>query len=285
MKTNHRECAWTQRRSATMAAAAMLACATSGVACTDAVSTAINPCPCADGYVCCDSGVCAKDQNLCAAATQALSQSIQGTWDGYFETPGSGNFGPDDSLRITISVDPSGTLSGTVTLGTGPVPPPPTDNTMAWPPGYDFSLSYLPGFHYAAQNLRWDSGRLRFDIGSREPWKDWCAAQTSYSHPEYSVDWYNCVPGGDLFLNPDGTCTAVACDGTYNESGVCSGPVTRTPFDCGRAYACAGVCGCDANGCRAGEADTLFDIALRNGYGDGSSSVSVGNIRLMQVSH
>src|ERR1051325_5411462 len=81
-------------------------------ACVDHVDTSLKSCPCAEGYVCCESGVCAADSGSCGAATAALSTSVQGSWSGYIE-----NFRSDapDAVRINIAVAGDGTLSGEVT--------------------------------------------------------------------------------------------------------------------------------------------------------------------------
>ena len=130
-------------------------------------------CPCANGAFCCSSGVCAADATGCDVATAALSNSVAGEWEGYFE---DFSLSTDDALKISIAVAADGTLSGHVTIGQGPAPAPPTDPDAPWPsdlvidrPGGALP-PYVPGFSYEARNIRWVAKRLRFDMAPREAW-------------------------------------------------------------------------------------------------------------------
>ncbi len=251
-------------------------------ACADhvAVPTEITSCPCAGSSVCCASGVCAANQNACDAATHALSESIQGVWTGYLE-----NFqlSTDDSIKISIDVAPDGTLSGQVVLGKDTQPAPATDPDSPWPPSINpvtpVLPSYIPGFAYEARNIRWEARRLRFDIAQYQAWQPWCALQQSY---QTGPDSYNCVPGnGGVGTAPDGTGTQM-CFAEDRAGNIVA------PVQCFKLFLfCDGLgpCSCDATACNARtDFSYSFDIALRDGIGDGSNTLSNGNVRLTQSS-
>ncbi len=132
--------------------------------------TETNPCPCASGYVCCSSGVCATDQGGCGAVTAVLSQAVAGDWTGYLEDFSfpSGS----DAIKISIAVAPDGALSGQVVLGAGSAPPTATDPDVAWPQGVSAaSVRYgLEGASYDALNILWEANRLKFSISLYSPW-------------------------------------------------------------------------------------------------------------------
>jgi hypothetical protein len=257
-------------------------------ACADhvPVPTAIASCPCTSGSVCCASGVCAANQSACAEATQALSESVKGEWSGYLE-----NFqlSTDDSIDISITVAPDGTLSGQVVLGKDTPPAPATDPDAPWPPSLGPAQGiiatpvllprYIPGFAYDARNIRWEAGRLRFDISQYEAWQPWCALQQSYPTGSGA---FNCIPGnGGVGTEPDATGPQMC----YAEDGAGNVIAPVACFKLGLFCGGGGPCSCDATACNA-RADFFysFDIALRDGMGDGSNSLSGGNLRLTQSS-
>jgi len=245
-------------------------------ACVDhvPVPAEITSCPCTAGNFCCASGVCAQNQNACGAATLALSEAAKGEWTGYLE---NFQWSLDDSIKISIAVAPNETLSGQVVLGKDIPPAPATDPNAPWPPSVDLVTPllppYIPGFIYTAQNIRWESQRLRFTIAQYEAWQPWCELQHSYQ----TGDTFSCIPGSGGVGNAQG------CFAT-NDAGDIIGPV-----ECFKLYPfCGGFgpCSCDAAGCSARtDASHSFDIALRDGIGDGSTDLSGGSIRLTQTSH
>jgi hypothetical protein len=252
-------------------------------ACASHVSVpeAIQTCPCANGAFCCSSGVCAPNANGCDAATAALSNSVEGQWQGYFE-----NFAlsTDDSLTISIVVADDGTMSGHVTIGQSPPPAPATDPDAPWPPGLN-ALSpsgpglprYIPGFAYEAHHVRWEAQRLRFEIGQNEPWQPWCQLQTAYP---LSDGQYRCIPGegGGMNVDTDPQCFTEDIAGNV----IGEVPCFKLYLMCVPGTPCA----CEADGCAANlGAVYTFDIALHDGVGDGSSSLTDSPIRLNQVSH
>jgi hypothetical protein len=278
-------------------------------ACADQVPTAANACPCADGYVCCDSGVCAQDQSSCGVATAALSQSVQGVWTGYIE-----NFqlSTDDSLTVAISVDPSGALSGQVTIGHATPPAPATDPALPWPvdlQGVTAKVpSYIPGFVYTAEDISWQTRRLKFRIAKYEPWQPWCALQQSYPVDATGTD-FSCLPGGIVAQQVDPYTgrvlpwPAVVLDAQGN---CLTATIPSAPVNCAKSVLCdtvgacvcdpsgcncggTGVCQCDATGCQAGAVwmsvpiGYWFDIAFDGALGDGSVNLSAGGSDLRNV--
>lgn len=245
------------------------------------VPAEIQTCPCAGSAYCCPSGVCAADATGCDAATAALSNSVEGEWQGYFE---NFSLNTDDSLAISIVVADDGTMSGHVTIGQATPPAPATDPTTPWPPGLGITLGgaqlpqYIPGFAYQARNVRWEAQRLRFEIEQFEPWQPSCQLQTPYPT---SAGGYNCVPGeGGGTSSGEGA--DEQCIAQDNQGMVVAQVPCFAFFDlCGGPR----VCQCDATACRADpSAVYTFDIALRDGLGDGSTSLTTSPIRLNQAS-
>ena len=287
MKSQHRASTDTvieQRLRSTklIAALAVAAGLGGGAACAEHVTvpTEIASCPCSGGSVCCASGICAASQDACTAATRALSESVQGVWTGYLE-----NFqlSTDDTLKISIDVASDGTLSGQVVLGMDTPPAPATDGNAVWPPSVDPNMPllppYMPGFAYEARNIRWEARRLRFEMAQFQAWQPWCALQQSY---QIGPDWFSCIPGTGGMSERDPSSGAVTCVATDADG---SNP---TPVPCFKLTAfCSiiGPCACDAATCKA-RTDMFysFDIALRDGIGDGSTSLANTNVRLTQSS-
>jgi hypothetical protein len=280
--------------------------------CVDKVDTAILSCPCATGYVCCESGVCATDQTGCTAATAALSASVAGHWTGYIENLASG----DDAVDLTIALASDGSLTGQVKIGSGTVPAPATDGTVGWPASIDQGLEttppdYISGFAYTAQDMSWVAKRLKVRMPIYEPWEPWCALQQSYLTP----DGYMCYPGPNLVFTDSSQVTPA-----HDAAGNClidTDPTMTTdplvPFGCTQFSMCnpvracncmpggcncggVGVCTCDATGCHAGSTwmsvpvGSWFDLTFHGNDGDGSVALGLGgqdrhNVRLMRAAH
>jgi len=293
-------------RLAIIIATSLLSGATGVSACASRTETAIKPCPCASGYVCCDSGVCAQDQSGCSQATAALSASASGQWTGYIE-----NFqlSTDDSITVSIAAADDGTLSGTVRIGHGPPPPPATDGSTAWPAevqGVDAIVPvYIPGFAYSVEDVSWQARRLKFRIPKYQPWQPWCALQQPYEQTHcadppacttYESDGFSCSPSaGAVTVDAQGGCHTVATATTPSVAIDCAkGTLCDTIGACNcQSGGCVcggfGVCACDATGCRAGSEwmsvpiGYWFDIAFDGGKGDGSVNLSAGGNELHNV--
>lgn len=271
--------------------------------CVDHVDTAVLSCPCATGYVCCESGVCAAEQGACTAATTALSASVAGRWSGYIENLPGG----DDAVALTIAVAGDGSLSGTVTIGSGTPPAPATDGTMAWPPSNDQGIDtvppvYISGFAYTAQDMSWRAKRLKIRVPTYEPWEPWCARQQSHATP----DGYLCFPAGDLQLEPFGTPVLDAAGNCQIDTDPTMTTDPLVSIDCAQYAMCGavracnctasgcscggnGVCECDAAGCRAGSTwmsvpiGHWFDLAFDDPSADGSVALGLGGMELHNV--
>lgn len=240
-------------------------------------------CPCQAGAVCCASGVCAASEDACGAATAALSLANRGTWTGYVE-----NFSfisGADELRLTIDVDASGEVTGTVTLGGGAASAA-TNPDVGWPAGYMYGahagMEYVEGYAYPASEVRWQSLRLRMQVATNEAWRDWCALQTPYFYSEGNR--YSCLPlQSSVSLSPP--CQILGDGGA---------PVANV--DCGKLALCAeDVCACTGGGCTATlqDANVFLDVSLDGDRGDGSIRMGaagwvnsrVYNVRLTRTSN
>src|SRR4051812_23884467 len=136
--------------------------------CADKVATATAACPCATGNVCCASGVCAKSEGACPAATLALAQESSGQWRGYVENY---NF-PSGSDAVSISLSVSGEeVSGQVVFGDPATPQGGPD--AGRPSAIDGGLPVSPsagepalkeGFSYHANDIRWENRRLKLTV-------------------------------------------------------------------------------------------------------------------------
>jgi len=249
-----------------------------GAGCADNVTTAIRPCPCAEGNVCCSSGVCAANQSACGAATAALSAQAVGDWVGYIENFTSAPFeSGSDRMKLTLAAQPDGSLTGTVTLGTGSPPAAPTERDVGWPAAG--SSIFIEGFGYSVNAPSWEALRLRGAFSTVEPWGQWCDLQTPiFSELTSELSYYACSPSYQKLSN--GICVTTASPTTPD-----------TIYDCGRLSLCDdGQCACDASHCFSAPTtidDNTFDISLDGDRGDGSISLArlergVYNIRLLR---
>jgi hypothetical protein len=249
--------------------------------CADNVTTAVRPCPCADGNVCCGSGVCAADQSACGAATAALSQQASGDWVGYIENFTTQPFmsGSDD-VKLSLHVQADGSLAGTVTLGGGSPPPVPTDPNVGW--GFDQmiwgitpNLNLMEGYHYEVHAPNWEALRLRGRFSTMQPWGPWCALQTPILYTTSPESIYGCVPNAGASMTSDNACF-VSTD-------------PPQPVDCGKLALCMFPdypCHCTASGCTGTISDdNSFDVALDADSGNGSISLptrgGMYNVRLL----
>ena len=261
--------------------AAIVLAGASVAGCAENVTTAVRPCPCADGNVCCGSGVCAADQSACGAATAALSQQASGDWVGYIENFTTLPFeSGSDNVKLSLHVKSDGSLAGSMTLGTGAPPAPPTDPNVGWPAtspslGGPASLFLIEGYTYGVQTPNWEALRLRGSFSTPEPWGAWCALQTPVLDTANPGDHYGCVPNVGFSMSAD-QCT------------LSSSP--PQPIDCGKLALCGfpdNPCHCTATGCTSVTyGDNTFDVALDGDRGNGSISLptkgGMYNIRLLR---
>ena len=290
-------------------------------ACASHVPSGIAYCPCAAGNVCCESGVCAVEKDACAAATVALSQSAQGVWAGYFENFKTEDDALRIAIAVASDGKLSGEI--VVGTGPPPPPatnpdiawPSPIAAPMAgpydsWSPpvspwNFPEPSPLMPGFVYHAENIRWEGQRLKFTYSTYEPWHPWCELQQSFSRPDGT---FSCVPEAPfrrpLFCGfPDLPGGDVPCPmgpqvGDSDGQGNCIASVSPpTTVPCYKFVYCDAVCSCAANHCAARQdvcdetgcvhvgtgLSAIFDIALRDGVGDGTGYLGFDgsfNIRL-----
>jgi hypothetical protein len=265
------------------------ALALSAVACAKNVPTNAQPCPCAAGYVCCQSGVCAQGQDACDEATSALSAHAVGSWTGYIENY-TGLSSGADTLTLSFSLADDGTLQGTAKLGDAAPPAPATDPNVAWPPGITadsairlFSDPHpIEGFSYPAHAIKWESRRLKFEISLGDPWAPWCELQTpldvgtgDHDGGTASPTHWSCGPTGWSGISGTTTCQA-------NDSSL-TAPCAKFALCSG-----SGPCTCSSTGCTAdAKVVASFDIALEGNSGNGSFALQDGsnNVRLTRASH
>jgi hypothetical protein len=249
--------------------------------CASTVAPDDKACPCADGYVCCSSGLCARDEGSCAAASRALAEQARGAWQGYVENHSFAS--GVDAIQLAFQIRDDGSLGGTVVLGNPETPSAPTDPNRSWPPGQvirdrDVAPELVEGFAYTARSIVWENRRLRFKLASREAWQAWCGLQRAFwQQSSGGVDNYACIPdaGAGLVNNGQGACMQVV----EGEPSV--------PADCEKRTLCLSdkVCACSSAGCTArAEEDISIDISLRDGRGDGSLSLSrTGTTRSLRL--
>ena len=170
-----------------------------------------------------------------------------GTWEGnildfYFE--------PQEALKLVLSADASGVITGKLTWGDGAPPPAPQGADIPYPPGYweqHSGTHYLgspdpwPGFAYTIVRGAGCDTTFRFGVSTSELWQDWCALQTPIDSGSFG--WGCTLLGGSGSSNGT-TCTIYGQNGqtqTY--------PIWKCNA-CG-SFGMNGVCACDQSGCFA----------------------------------
>ena len=182
-----------------------------------------------------------------------------GTWEGnildfYFE--------PTEALKLELSADASGTITGKLTWGSGAPPPAPQGADIPYPPGYwdqQTKLGYVatpdpwPGFAYTIVRGAVCDTTFRFGVSTYEIWQDWCKLQTAINSGSFG--WGCTLRGGSGSTNGT-TCTIYAQNG---------GSQTYPLWKCNACGAFrginSGVCSCDQNGCFSNPTATqTFDL-------------------------
>jgi hypothetical protein len=195
-----------------------------------------------------------------STSTSTSELAFTGKWTGYIES----YVLPSGSSTLTMDFvqQPDGTITGTVTFGDAPAPPPATDPNVGYPPGSGatpLTPASIEGFPYTARQISFDGPRVRLGISTLELWKGWCALQTS-------------VPL--MLQNGLGTmygCTPVGY--ATDSSGVCYGSGGSQPIDCGSAALCTAItCDCTATSCTVDRStsDITFDMQLTGTRLDGT---------------
>ncbi|HEY3358086.1 MAG TPA: hypothetical protein VGQ83_32855 [Polyangia bacterium] len=196
--------------------------------------------------------------------------AVLGQWDGYVEDY---QF-PSGSDRVTVTLAPDGTggLAGTLVVGVGDPPPPPTDPNAMYPPSVDTNLVDLnpmnhpiEGIPYTIRDPALTDARLRFSVATPELWVQWCALQTPYYWPEPQL--YYCTPHG--VTERDGTCWFVDPSSGVETHRDCA--TLALPFSLGNGMGCA----CTADGCSLDPAQQItmhLDMAIRGDIADGTAA-------------
>jgi hypothetical protein len=196
-----------------------------------------------------------------AGVAGATLAPVVGTWTGYAET--------SDNMTLVFTQQTDGSMSGSLTFGTGSPPAPPTSANDPYPPGFSGETSSVPfpyvGFPYTATDVSFDGTRLQLAVVTNELWKTWCGLQKSF-------DWSPGVPG---------TCGCLpnwGGMGSTNGTGPCS--INNPTTGAAEAIPCAlvgpctfdRICSCDATGCSVDmqNASTKLDVQLAGDKLDGS---------------
>jgi hypothetical protein len=194
------------------------------------------------------------------------------TWTGYVE-----NFSflsGSDAIKLAFSVESSGQLVGTVTLGSGTPPPPATEPNVGYPAEFSpFGLfgarEYIAeGYPYSMRDGTLSGARLRFSIGTLELWTDWCALQTpapATGQCDEPVCSSLCLPNQGYMMSLNGRCALWnPATGQYDK-----------PVDCGKAALCLGdlICRCDPSACSVIDdvGHIRFDITVNAADASGSA--------------
>jgi hypothetical protein len=202
---------------------------------------------------------------------------LSGTYKGYIES----FMFPDgsDTVVMTLSFAPDGTITGTVFFGDSPPLAPPTDPDVGYPPGYTGMGPGAPLERFAFTIFKgtYTPPRLQLQIDPRELWKAWCELQTAI-YPQYNgasdggcgdLFGYGCLPNAGFSSGPE-MCTWTSCQ-----------EPNPTPIDCGKLALCGGfagpqgVCTCTATSCTVplgASGGIAFDMQLASGVLDGSTT-------------
>jgi hypothetical protein len=183
---------------------------------------------------------------------------LVGTWTGYAET--------SDNMTLVFTQQADGSVTGSLTFGTGSPPAPPTSRTDIFPPGFGGDVNSVPlpyiGFLYTATDVSFDGTRLQLGVVNNELWKTWCGLQKSFEWGPNSPWACGCLPnwpgmgaaGSCSLQNPaTGAAEAIPC--------ALVGPCSVYP-----------ICSCDATGCSVDmqNASTRLDVQLAGDKLDGS---------------
>ncbi len=167
-----------------------------------------------------------------------VTPGLVGTWTGYL----AGTPAVVKSNAVTLVLG-NGSPVGSVVVGEGMPPPPPTDPDLGYPA--DFPLGgggatgtqIYEGFAYSLLSGDLSDPHVQLSGSTYELWKQWCPMQTSYARGSATC---GCLPNLGFALSPP--CRLI--DGFSGDS---------WPVDCGKAELCMMTkpCECSSNGCAA----------------------------------
>jgi hypothetical protein len=174
-----------------------------------------------------------------------------------------------DGVRPGSAQQADGSVSGSLTFGTGSPPPPPPSANDTYPPGFSGGVYSVPfryvGFPYTATDVSFDGMRLQPAVVSKELWKTWCGLQKSFDWGPSAPGLCGCLPNWDFM-------------GSTLDTGSCS--INNPTTGAAAAIPCALVgpchkdliCSCDATGCSVDmqNASTQLDVRLAGDKLDGS---------------
>ncbi|HET7542990.1 MAG TPA: hypothetical protein VFK05_24120 [Polyangiaceae bacterium] len=184
---------------------------------------------------------------------------LVGQWHGYIENRAA----PWDELVLDIQGANSEGLCGTLTVGSGPPPPPASDGREAYPPSttvmHAVTRGAIPGYALTLLGGKTDGARVRFGVATAEGFKSWCELQTSYSAGSGCA----CITAGSIQRSD----ASNECTVTDN-----SGVVRN--FTCAQVDLCAShLCSCNASGCSAAQSEGYaFDLVVTGDTMQGSNA-------------
>ncbi len=178
-------------------------------------------------------------------------------------------------LTMTLSIAADGGATGTLLLGDGARLQPPTDPSVGYPPGAQFTLGgplpFFEGFPYTMLDGHRSGSRLTFHLAEVELWTQWCALQTPQRTTPDAQDGgarYACTPGFGYNQDPMG-CSVEDPSGQ------------EIPFDCGKAGLCNSyACDCSATRCVVSSLPGIglsFDLTINGATADGTISGELGD--------
>ena len=189
------------------------------------------------------------------------------SWTGYIENY---NFrSGSDAVRVSYAPDATGKIVGTVTLGNGTPPPPPTDPNVGYPSdfvgpyGAWSPTSYVAeGYAYTMRDIAFNGRRMQFGVAYWELWQGWCALET----PVPGTD--SCLPNLGRMISADQMHCAQLNPATGEYDLV---------VDCGKLALCGAggmACTCDATACSVRDQgiQLSFDLSVTSdgAFADGS---------------
>jgi hypothetical protein len=146
------------------------------------------------------------------ACVAAPGSKLVGTWKGHW--PDALGGGANDEVVLTITgLTSDGVPCGTVTIGSGPQPPPVADADAIYPPslgagggvgasmpGPVFTKPW-PGYEYRMLHVQSTATRLAFVITYNQVLRPWCQLQMAYP------DSFSCLPAWTSATGTPSRCT------------------------------------------------------------------------------